>query len=60
MINDIDSKEAQILRNLRPILPNNGDRDDTQGVIFCGVKGKSEKPSDSPSWRNKAEADEVN
>lgn len=59
MVNDSDSKESEILKALAPILPNHGERDVTQGIIFYGVEGKSESCMDSPSWLNNAEAKHV-
>ncbi len=59
MINDVDSKDAVILKELTRILPNNGERDVSHGVIFFGVNGKNETSPDSPSWYNKEEATRV-
>lgn len=56
---DVDSVEAQMLKHLSAILPNTHEREVTQGIIFCGVEGKSETCFDSPSWQNKAEAESV-
>lgn len=57
MVNDVNSDDAKILSELRPILPT--DRKITQGVIFIGVKGRNEKGEESPSWFNVEEADSV-
>lgn len=54
MVNDVDSDEAQTLKQLRPILPT-----EEQGVIFIGVEGKNEKGNDSPSWFNEQEVTSV-
>ncbi|KAJ6650187.1 putative RNA helicase armi, partial [Pseudolycoriella hygida] len=59
MVNDVDSEEAQILRKLKSILPNEELRNVSHGVVFIGVEGKSQRCMDSPSWLNKAEANNV-
>lgn len=59
MVNDVDTVEAEIVKRLRPILPNEEGRDITHGLIFVGVEGRSQKCADSPSWLNKAEANNV-
>lgn len=59
MVNDVGSDEAEILKRLQPILPNVGTRAVTQGLIFIGVEGRSQQCAESPSWLNKAEANNV-
>ncbi len=59
MVNDVDSDEVELVKRLRPILPNVEKRNPTQAVIFVGVEGKSQQCADSPSWLNKAEANNV-
>lgn len=59
MVNDTHSDEAEILKQLQPILPNEETRAVTQGLIFVGVEGRSQQCAESPSWLNRAEANNV-
>lgn len=54
---DVNGDDGQLLKRLRRLLPNN--RNDTEGVIFCNVKGKNQRNDDSPSWFNLEEAKKV-
>lgn len=59
IISDVDSDDSIVLKKLSPILPNHGNRNVTEGVIFIGVKGKNARSNESPSWFNEEEADAV-
>lgn len=59
MVNDVDSVEAEIVKRVRPILSQDENGNMTHGVFFVGVEGRSQKCADSPSWLNKAEANNV-
>lgn len=59
MVSDVDSVEAEAIKRLQQILPDEEYRSQTQGVIFVGVEGRSQRCADSPSWLNKAEANNV-
>ncbi|XP_054735620.1 probable RNA helicase armi [Anastrepha obliqua] len=59
MINENDSREADMLKNLDALLPASEKRPKSHGVFFYGTRSENKQEADSPSWFNPLEARNV-
>lgn len=59
MINEKNSREADMLKKLDVLLPVSEKRPKTHGIFFYGTRSENKQESDSPSWFNPLEARNV-
>ncbi|XP_065362208.1 probable RNA helicase armi [Calliphora vicina] len=59
MISENNSHEADMLNQIRVLLPESDQRSKTHGVFFYGMLSENMQEKDSPSWYNPHEAKNV-
>ncbi|XP_011181734.2 probable RNA helicase armi isoform X1 [Zeugodacus cucurbitae] len=59
MVNEKNSREADMLKKLDVLLPVSEKRPKTHGIFFYGTRSENKQESDSPSWFNPLEARNV-
>ncbi|XP_017472706.1 PREDICTED: probable RNA helicase armi [Rhagoletis zephyria] len=59
MVNEKDSREAEMLKKLDVLLPTSEKRPKSHGIFFYGTRSENKQESDSPSWFNPLEARNV-